>query len=374
MPLHLVKLCVGINSIAELRRFIGERAKTATGVHAHVTRMRPSRAQDLLERRLALLGHQGPDLRATKIARTGGFFRLRRHTPLRAATGRRGFRRHPPPLPPLPGLALPEKRERSTRPFWRGRGHAGTPAPRPHRPRAALTNNFLPSDRADAPASPASRHARARPVHAGKQRNSPAMPGLVPGIHAGTQPDAPVMQRRHAARLARHSTACPRASTPARSATRAALGQHSGPSRRLLAAAPSQKLKPASKVETRKPQHLVHVLFHVKHLKKSNLANPLFPKDKPAAQTTGAPHRHPPPPHISYTTQKLHARKQAFSSRNSHEFHRFPPTFRRFRTKHPQPEVEFSSPGFSDATAHSCKRGGTGASRTPAPSPRTAIA
>jgi hypothetical protein len=49
MPLHLLKLCVGIDSIAELRRFIGERANTATGVHAHVTRMRPTRAEILLE-------------------------------------------------------------------------------------------------------------------------------------------------------------------------------------------------------------------------------------------------------------------------------------------------------------------------------------
>ena len=180
--------------------------------------------------------------------------------------------------------------------------------------------------------SPASTPARSptRPsCNAGMQRDSPSFHGLSPGIHAGTQRDS----RGAGTRLLA--------------------------SRRLLAAAPSQKLKPASKVETRKPQHLVHVLFHVKHLKKSNLANPLFPKDKPAAQQPRAPPPPPAPAHLVHN-QKLHARKQAFSSRNSHEFHRFPPTFRRFRTKHPQPEVEFSSPGFSDATAHSCKRGGTG--------------
>jgi hypothetical protein len=49
MPLHLLKLCVGIESVAELRDFVERRAKQAPGVHAHVTRMRPSRAAELLD-------------------------------------------------------------------------------------------------------------------------------------------------------------------------------------------------------------------------------------------------------------------------------------------------------------------------------------
>jgi len=49
MPLHLLKLCVGIDSVDELRRFTLARAKAnPEGVHAHVTRMRPSRAEEIL--------------------------------------------------------------------------------------------------------------------------------------------------------------------------------------------------------------------------------------------------------------------------------------------------------------------------------------
>jgi hypothetical protein len=49
MPLHLLKLCVGIDSVDELRRFTREREKAPGAVHAHVTRMRPSRAGELLD-------------------------------------------------------------------------------------------------------------------------------------------------------------------------------------------------------------------------------------------------------------------------------------------------------------------------------------
>ncbi|MBB4196547.1 lysophospholipase [Rhodoblastus sphagnicola] len=50
MPLHLLKLCVGIESVAELRRFTLARAKASPGaIHAHVTRMRPTRAGELLD-------------------------------------------------------------------------------------------------------------------------------------------------------------------------------------------------------------------------------------------------------------------------------------------------------------------------------------
>lgn len=52
MPLHLVKLCVGCDSIADLEDWIRERlAKRPKGSpreHAHVTRMVPKRADELL--------------------------------------------------------------------------------------------------------------------------------------------------------------------------------------------------------------------------------------------------------------------------------------------------------------------------------------
>jgi len=50
MPLHLLKLCVGIESVDELRHWTRVRAKTNPGaVYAHVTRMRPSRADEVLD-------------------------------------------------------------------------------------------------------------------------------------------------------------------------------------------------------------------------------------------------------------------------------------------------------------------------------------
>jgi hypothetical protein len=49
MPLHLLKLCVGAESIADLRAWIKMRRERASGVHAHVTRMFPKRAGELLD-------------------------------------------------------------------------------------------------------------------------------------------------------------------------------------------------------------------------------------------------------------------------------------------------------------------------------------
>ena len=53
MPLHLVKLCVGADSLAELRRWMAARLrdKAQRGEpprHAHVTRMAPKRAAEIL--------------------------------------------------------------------------------------------------------------------------------------------------------------------------------------------------------------------------------------------------------------------------------------------------------------------------------------
>src|SRR5271170_3277057 len=54
MALHLIKLCVGADSIADLRQWIAVRmaeAKRRGGPmrHAHVTRMVPKRAKELLD-------------------------------------------------------------------------------------------------------------------------------------------------------------------------------------------------------------------------------------------------------------------------------------------------------------------------------------
>lgn len=49
MALHLIKLCVGAESIADLQAWIQARQKQTPGVHAHVTRMTPKRGAELLD-------------------------------------------------------------------------------------------------------------------------------------------------------------------------------------------------------------------------------------------------------------------------------------------------------------------------------------
>jgi len=54
MPLHLIKLAVGADSLADLREWMAERMaearrRRAPLRHAHVTRMTPKRTQDILD-------------------------------------------------------------------------------------------------------------------------------------------------------------------------------------------------------------------------------------------------------------------------------------------------------------------------------------
>ncbi len=49
MTLHLLKLCVGAESVADLRAWTNMRRSRGAGVHAHVTRMFPKRAEELLD-------------------------------------------------------------------------------------------------------------------------------------------------------------------------------------------------------------------------------------------------------------------------------------------------------------------------------------
>lgn len=53
MPLHLVKLCVGCDGIADLEGWIAAKLKTlpkgAPRAHVHVTRMTPKRVAELLD-------------------------------------------------------------------------------------------------------------------------------------------------------------------------------------------------------------------------------------------------------------------------------------------------------------------------------------
>jgi hypothetical protein len=47
MALHLIKLCVGATSIADLEDWVGSRVKAA-GEHVHTTRMMPKRGDEIL--------------------------------------------------------------------------------------------------------------------------------------------------------------------------------------------------------------------------------------------------------------------------------------------------------------------------------------
>ena len=49
MALHLIKLCGGAKSIADLQAGIQTRQKHNPGIHAHVTRMTPKRDAELLD-------------------------------------------------------------------------------------------------------------------------------------------------------------------------------------------------------------------------------------------------------------------------------------------------------------------------------------
>ena len=87
MPLHIIKLCVGCDSLAELadwqkKRLKEKRAKGQKPELIHITRMTPKRADEVLAGRLALLGDQGPDRGAPE---TAGLPRGQeeRHPPLR---------------------------------------------------------------------------------------------------------------------------------------------------------------------------------------------------------------------------------------------------------------------------------------------------
>ena len=54
MPLHLIKLCVGADSLQDLRDWVAQRSLTAMAAglephSVHTTRMIPKRAEELLD-------------------------------------------------------------------------------------------------------------------------------------------------------------------------------------------------------------------------------------------------------------------------------------------------------------------------------------
>ena len=111
MPLHLIKLCVGCDSIRELEGWVAEAHATARkkGLplhHIHVTRMTPKRGDEIARRRLALLGDQGRDRRARENHRHRAVPRQGRHRTLPARDAAQGDRRLAAADAGVPGLAL----------------------------------------------------------------------------------------------------------------------------------------------------------------------------------------------------------------------------------------------------------------------------
>jgi len=49
MPLHLIKLCVGADSVADLEDWIKQKTKGGKKEHIHTTRMVPKRAEELID-------------------------------------------------------------------------------------------------------------------------------------------------------------------------------------------------------------------------------------------------------------------------------------------------------------------------------------
>ncbi len=49
MPLHLIKLCVGADSVVELEAWIKRKMKGTKKEHIHTTRMVPKRAEELID-------------------------------------------------------------------------------------------------------------------------------------------------------------------------------------------------------------------------------------------------------------------------------------------------------------------------------------
>ena len=138
MPLHLIKLCVGAELIADLEEWVAERVaervrRGGAPRSQHVTRMVPARAAGTRRRRLALLGHQRPARGASASARDRAVRRRRRH-PALPALARSGSRAHPSSADaPVSGLALFRRRGRAARPRGgggRGGRHARKIAPR----------------------------------------------------------------------------------------------------------------------------------------------------------------------------------------------------------------------------------------------------
>ena len=147
MPLHLIKLAVGCESVKELKGWVAERMATAKkkGLplrHVHITRMTPKRDGELLAGGSLYWVIKGEIAAREKIIAHRAVPRQGRHRALPPGDAAQGVCGLAAADAPVPGLALPRRGRRAGRShqiLGRQRGRdAGTNAARIARSGAAL--------------------------------------------------------------------------------------------------------------------------------------------------------------------------------------------------------------------------------------------
>ena len=109
MPLHLLKLCVGFNSVQDLEDWIKQRLKKEKAGESPSTSTPPGwcrSASTSSSTAARLLGDQGRDPLPRAAAGDPAVHRQGRHRPLPAGDGRQAAAGAAAPVPRLPGLAL----------------------------------------------------------------------------------------------------------------------------------------------------------------------------------------------------------------------------------------------------------------------------
>ena len=152
MPLHLIKLAVGCESVKELKGWVAERMRTAKkkGLprhHIHITRMTPKRVDEMLAGGSLYWVIRGEIAAREKIIAIEPFRDTRRHRAMPAGDAAQGDRGAAAADAAVPGLALfRAKRRAAGSRIAAGAGVAGDAravAPRTARSRIALSLDAL---------------------------------------------------------------------------------------------------------------------------------------------------------------------------------------------------------------------------------------
>src|SRR4029077_5016036 len=146
MPLHLIKLAVGAESLADLREWMGARMaeakrRRAPLRHAHITRMAPKRTEQVLDGGSLYWVVKGMISARQQLVGLEPFVRAGGDRRWQDVAERDGGRGRAAPDARLPGLALLSGEGRAAG-YRRGparlRRHAGSDAPRAGVARAAV--------------------------------------------------------------------------------------------------------------------------------------------------------------------------------------------------------------------------------------------